>query len=86
MAMTHTVDKQGVQGDLRFAMGTFTMGAGDSAGVLTTGLGQVHFALAANKTTAANSTKVERNTTNPGQIKITVPTNGDDGYWIAFGR
>jgi len=86
MAMTYTVDKQGVWSDLKFAMGTFTMGGSDDNGVLTTGMSQVHFATASNTTRAAGSPKVEKNTTLPGQIKITVGTAGDDGYWFALGR
>ena len=86
MAMTYTVDDQGVWGDLRYAVGTFTMAGGDTAGVVTTGLGQVYFGLASNTTRAAGSPKVEKNTTLPGQIKITVGTAGDDGFWFALGR
>jgi len=84
--MTYTIEGKGVEYNKRIVFGTFTMGAGDSSGVITTGLVSVDFAMASNKTTAANTPKVERNTTNPGQVKITVPTNGDDGYWLAIGH
>ena len=62
--------------------GTYTNGAGDSGGVITTGASRVIIGNA-NDSVGANALQFQKNIAADGQITLTT-TLGDDGDWWAI--
>lgn len=88
MTFAYTVDKQGVMGDLRYAMGTFTNASGDTGGDIVTGLKTVYFASLQHTGAAvvANAPVInETFTTSTGTLTIVTDDN-EDGIWVAYGK
>ena len=71
MAFSSAIVQQGVVGDLRYAIFTWTAGT-DASGVIATGLEGVIFASAANSENFAESPKVEVNTGSAGAVSGSV--------------
>lgn len=86
MAFAYTVDRTENFGSLTVKMGTFTNGAGDSGGNITTGLKQVVSMTLQSKGTAVVATAPVINETFPISGAVTIVTALDeDGYWVAYG-
>lgn len=91
MAFANTISGTTVFGNMRVVWGTFTNGATDEGGDITTGLSYIHSAIV-NTTShvGASDPKVYVNSTNAGTT-----TNGTlgldvqenvDGNWMVFGN
>ncbi len=86
MAFAFTKDGENVLGDLRSMYGTFTNGGGDTGGDIRTGLQQVQGMVLQHKGSSVVGDQPVINETFPCHDPVTiVTTDGEDGYWMAFG-
>ena len=88
MTFVVNVDKQGVMGDLRYAMGRWTNGATDSGGNLTgTGITVAYGCSLQATGTAAEASSPVANETFPFTGNITIVTGlGVDGVFMVWGK
>ena len=85
MAFSSTVDENNVSGGRRITAGTWTNAAGDTGGLINTGLKYCSVFLWSNNSHIGGEVvKVTKNDTNPGNVAI-VTSDGIDGDWLAMG-
>jgi hypothetical protein len=89
MAFTSAILHQGIAGDMRMNIGSYTNDSGSTGGDITTGLQQVHaFFLQPKGTAVATNASVVNEALQAGALSdpITIVTDANQvGQFIAFG-
>jgi hypothetical protein len=87
MAFAYTVEEEGVIGDLKYKVGTFTSSAGGTGGDIITGLQRVIFASLVHTGSAVVASAPVINETFPSIGTLTIVTVADTaGIWYAIGK